>query len=480
MMTVVTAPQINTNDDRLEVVAWHVRSGSYVDRGQDVADVETSKSIVTLTAERAGYVEYVLNEHSVVKVGDPLYRIAATIEELPPKTSDELSASTPMATEESRCVSAGAGLSAKTNSPQPPAPGGVLAHGTYQRGRFDVTRFSKAAAELVAARGMSERDFPGVGLVTTRDLVRLFGLDRAATAAVTPASHAMVGPEASVSVPQNIRRERLTLAKLAEVAALSVGESSNMSSSLTVQFASAKLRERLTLARAFDGSPLPLVLYELSRLLRAWPQFTAFYEGEAIHYYDRIDLGLAIDLGRGLKVVTIGKADKLMPADFHLRVLDAGMRYLENRLRPEELADSTFTISDLSGYDILHFRPLINGRQSAIIGLGADRTLAGYPMCITMTFDHRLATGREVAAFLNELRARILTYAEDSGRLRQVSEFPADDEGATPRYSTHCDRCGIEAETYYSNFQEDAYLLVYHREDGSLGGVCHRCFGRWN
>jgi pyruvate/2-oxoglutarate dehydrogenase complex dihydrolipoamide acyltransferase (E2) component len=86
---------------------------------------------------------------------------------------------------------------------------------------------------------------------------------------------------------------------------------------------------------------------------------------------------------------------------------------MRNEILPEELINSTITVTDLSNQDILYFHPLINGYQSAIIGIGGDSSRPEYPMAINMTFDHRVSTGREVATFLNELKKRILSYQEE-------------------------------------------------------------------
>jgi hypothetical protein len=281
--------------------------------------------------------------------------------------------------------------------------------------------------------------------------------------------------------PLSARAERLSLSKRAEIQSLIIGASGAINSTLSVYFDSAGIRARLDRDALFDGSIQPLLLYEISRLLRVWPQFTAHFAADSICFYDRVDLGLAIDLGDGLKVVTIRDADKLTPQQIFEQTLDFGLRYIEKRLRPDELAGSTCTITDLSGLDILHFKPLINGRQSTIIGLGGDRMQPGSPMSVNMTFDHRVATGREVGSFLNELRTRMLTYSVDAAPVQRgsssvISNPPIPHATGSPPC---CDRCGIDFTAYSKEFGTQAHMLAHFRPDGSLGGVCHRCFDGW-
>jgi hypothetical protein len=231
-----------------------------------------------------------------------------------------------------------------------------------------------------------------------------------------------------------------------------------------------------------------LIHYEVARLLTQWPQLTAYFADGSVHFYDRVDLGVAFDLGKGLKVVTLQDANKLLPVNFYEKTIEIGIRYLENRIRPDELIGSTITVTDLSGFDILHFHPLINGRQAAIIGIGGDSAQPGYPMSINITFDHRVSNGREVASFLSELRNRLNSYAlavdvsiaskDEYDFLEKVRS--AQHESPTALLaSSGCDRCGIDLATYYREFTRDANMLATFREDGSLGMVCHRCSGGW-
>ncbi len=466
MTSVVATPRINTNDDKVGVVNWHVAEGDYVEAGQDVVDLETSKAVVTIAAEMSGYVKPMGKKGAVLKVGAPLYLCAPSVEAL----AAEVPAAAPVASKAN-----GAAKSAPVTAPARVSSAPALPN------EFGITRFSRAALQLIRERGLSEKDFTGAGLVTTHT-INGTGLPSSQTQAPVPQAAASLVSLPLLAAPATPREDFVSLGKLAEIETLSTGEAGNINSMLSISFESQHIRDRLTNENAFDGSIQPLILFELSRLLKKWPQFTAFFDEDAIHYYDRVDLGVAFDLGAGLKVVTYKDSDKMMPIDFFERTIDVGLRYLDNRLRPDELVGSTLTVTDLSGFNILHFHPLINGRQSAIIGLGGDAHQAGFPMTITMTFDHRVSNGREVGTFLNELRDRLLAYAPqtlypvETSYYEEIAEVAAE-PGQFVAASQACDTCGIASEEYYETFGTAAYLLAYFRPDGSMGAVCHRCHG---
>ncbi|QCP50852.1 2-oxoglutarate dehydrogenase [Trinickia violacea] len=462
MITTVPTPRINTNDDVVEVVEWHAVENDYVEVGQDVVDVETSKTVVTIAAETAGFVNPCAKKGAVIKVGDPLYLCADSKEEFAAPAStmpspDTVSIEPPQATD-----------SRSTTIPA-------------VRGSFKGTRFSKAALQLIRDRGMSPDDFPDGGLITVGMLDPK--QKAAGVAARTSAARHHVEKKESetataIAIPIAARVESVSLAKRAEIEVLTKGECGNINSMLSVMFDSHDIRTRLRDEGRFDGNIQPLILFEVSRLLQQWPQFTAYFDADRVIYYDRIDLGLAIDLGRGLKVVTIRDSDKLMPIDFFEQTIEIGLRYMENRLSSDELVGSTLTVTDLSSFDILYFHPLINGSQSAIVGIGGDSSQSGHPMSLNMTFDHRVSNGREVATFLKELRERLLSYAP--ARPKAPNRFAAPLEVGSPSTSPRaicCDGCGIELAAYMSDSGRNGYMLAYYRDDGSLGGVCHNCQG---
>jgi pyruvate/2-oxoglutarate dehydrogenase complex dihydrolipoamide acyltransferase (E2) component len=436
----ITAPLINPNDDQVGVVGWHVKDGDYIEVGAELVDLETSKATVTVEAEVAGYVRTIAKKGDIIHVGSPICHVA--------DSADESAAQEPSAS----------ALPAESN---------IVVPATQKA--FASTRLSQPAAKLIEELELDARDFAGAGLVTTRVVRARQGLR---TRAVASAPNSAIDiPLRADPAPVAARTESVSLAKRTEIRALSIGESGLINSTLSVYFDSAAIRARLEQGQMYDGSIQPLLLYEISRLLQLFPQFTAYFDSDSVHFYDRIDLGLAIDLGAGLKVVTIKRADTLSPTELFEKTIDFGRRCIANRLRPDELCGSTITVTDVSSLDILHFRPLINGRQSAIIGIGGDGAQPGHPMSINLAFDHRVATGREAGSFLKELRNRILTYAPVSA---QVSDPLQRTTGPAC-----CDRCGIDYETYTREFGRQANLLACFNQNGSLVGICHRCYDGW-
>lgn len=353
-------PRLNANDNTVEILHFYFNDGDYVKKGSDLVDVGTSKASVTVTSEHDGFVRYTCRLRDFVRVGSPF---ASFFEK------KELMGKAVVG------VPAGAA-------------------------NYSASRVSNAAHAYATENGLEIPE--GTGLWTTR---RLRG-----------GRHAEVD---SAQEPREIsldgvaRSERLSKAKMFEVDNLRLGQEGLSTSSLTIEFSAAGVLKALKESGSMSRSLLPLTLYQMGRVLPEFPRLTAFFGGGQIHYYDRRDVGVALDMGKGLRVVVLRQVDKLLPAEIQEKVTDFALRYATDDLTIEEMQNSTITVSDLTSQNIRSFRPLLNARQSAILGIGGDMSAADAPMTFTMTFDHRVSTGFEVAQFLNKLKQGLLSFNGD-------------------------------------------------------------------
>jgi pyruvate/2-oxoglutarate dehydrogenase complex dihydrolipoamide acyltransferase (E2) component len=474
MITSIFAPRINPNDEEVGVVQWRVQDGDRIEVGAELVDLETSKTTVTVEAEVAGVIRTIAKKGEIIPVGAPLYQVAHSADEF--ARDDQVPSPPPTV---SKIVASPTPEPFRSKSPRYHKPDVPIA-------AYTSTRLSQAARVLIQDLDLNAQDYAGAGLVTARAVRARQNMDSFAAASApssTPAISTVKAPAQIIDPGCDVMRtESLSLSKRSEIHALSIGASGLINSTLSVYFESATIRARLEGSASFDGNIQPLLLYEISRLLRLWPQFTAYFEKDSVAFYDRIDLGLAIDLGTGLKVVTIKDADTLMPIELFEKTIDFALRYVENRLRSDELVGSTITVTDLSSLDILHFKPLINGKQSAIIGIGGDSTQPGHPMSVNMTFDHRVATGRQAGSFLKELRDRIVSFAPVDEQPGSAALAMAQHNAVAQRTDSgpvRCDSCGIDYETYTTEFGRQANMLARFNQDGSISGLCHRCYAGW-
>lgn len=78
----ILVPRVNTNDNEVDLVHWYVEDRQFVEKGQELADVETSKAVVSIESEATGYVTINSQVGDSVKVGEAIATIYSELSEL--------------------------------------------------------------------------------------------------------------------------------------------------------------------------------------------------------------------------------------------------------------------------------------------------------------------------------------------------------------------------------------------------------------
>ena len=133
-----------------------------------------------------------------------------------------------------------------------------------------------------------------------------------------------------------------------------------------------------------------------------------------LHHY--VNLSIAVGMDSGLVVPVIKGADKMSLKELVVASKEITTKALAGKLKPDEMADSTFTISNLGMYGVKSFVPIINQPNTAILGVSAtvpkpvvfNGEVTVRPiMTLTLTADHRVVDGLEGAKFMKTLKEAI-------------------------------------------------------------------------
>jgi pyruvate/2-oxoglutarate dehydrogenase complex dihydrolipoamide acyltransferase (E2) component len=414
----------NVNDDTVVLTRWFVPLGAQVESGQLIAEIETSKATVEIHSPAAGFIRYTAKESEEIPVGQDLCFIVQE-----PLSSESAEGVGPHSNGSRINCSAGGGPIEIERSKM--SRSDIPTTDSRQRElppNAGVTRFSSRAAELVKKYDLSPEMFAHRTLVRERDVLELLnkssvlgtefhgervGMNSASTSAI-PAP----------SLPHKM--EWLPARKRAEIRQISIAAGNSITSSVTVACRSRGFRRALQGNPILAGNAGAVVVFEASRLLRKYPAFNAVYRSNAMCVFDQVNIGFAVDDGRGLKVPVILECDRLALLEVSTKMRDLTVAYLGDNLSPEDLSGGTFTVSDLAAFDVSHFSPLLSGDQSAILGIGSEVFLPGASSGLyhlTLVFDHQLSDGRTAALFLNELRLRLESYESALGP--DASDKPA-------------------------------------------------------
>ena len=158
--------------------------------------------------------------------------------------------------------------------------------------------------------------------------------------------------------------------------------------------------------------------------LRAFPAINAEIRGEDIVYKNYYDLGIAVGTEQGLLVPVIRNVEQKSFAQIEIELAELGQRARAGKIKVEELAGGTFTISNGGVYGSLMSTPILNPPQSGILGMhkiekrpiviGPNDEIVVRPMMyVALSYDHRIVDGREAVSFLR----RIKDCLEDPARM---------------------------------------------------------------
>jgi pyruvate/2-oxoglutarate dehydrogenase complex dihydrolipoamide acyltransferase (E2) component len=153
---------------------------------------------------------------------------------------------------------------------------------------------------------------------------------------------------------------------------------------------------------------VPSVLKAVAESLKEFPELNARLEGDAIVYLDRYDLGVAVQTDQGLVVPVVRACESKSLDELEQEVARLADAAREGTLKPEELRDSTFTVTSAGKLGGLLTTPIVNHPEVAILSIGRvterpivrDGEIVARPVgTIAITFDHRVVDGARAAEF---------------------------------------------------------------------------------
>ncbi|MGV8969517.1 MAG: 2-oxoglutarate dehydrogenase, E2 component, dihydrolipoamide succinyltransferase [Microbacteriaceae bacterium] len=165
---------------------------------------------------------------------------------------------------------------------------------------------------------------------------------------------------------------------------------------------------------------LPFFALAASEALKAYPIINATIEGDSIVYPAQENLSIAVDTERGLLTPVIRNAGSLDLAGLAAEIADLAERTRDNKLKPDELAGGTFTLTNTGSRGALFDTPIVFLPQSAILGTGIvakkavvvsdggfDAIAIRSMVYLALSYDHRIVDGADAARFLVAVKNRL-------------------------------------------------------------------------
>ena len=430
-MTDVLMPQMGESIVEGTITKWLKKVGDKVERDEPLLEISTDKVDSEVPSPVAGTLEeMIVQEGETVEINTVLARIGDGSGA--GQTQPQEAATTG---KESHAATAptSAAVTAAEAVPVPSEPPATPERAPASADDGDSVRSSPLVRRLAKEHGIDLRQVKGTGQgrrISKKD-VEDFLEARSQTAAASAPSPAGL-PDTFPAAPQarfgDHRAEPLNIMrkKIAEHMVLTKRVSPHVSTIHQVDVTRvARLREANK--RAFFEQTgvkltfMPVFLRAAASALKKFPVVNASLDGEQIIFHADVNVGVAVALDDGLLVPVIRNVDRKNVAALQQELADLAERARGKQLKPEEVHQGTFSISNYGSFGSLLATPAINQPQSAILGLGAihkapvviDDAIAIRSICyVTLSFDHRLLDGAVGDQFVSHLKGIIEDWSE--------------------------------------------------------------------
>ncbi len=147
----------------------------------------------------------------------------------------------------------------------------------------------------------------------------------------------------------------------------------------------------------------------VSQALAKYPALNAYIDGDDIVYHNYVDIGIAVSTDKGLVVPVLRDAHHLSLASIEQGIADLAMRAREGGLMPDDLKGGTFSITNGGVFGSMLSTPILNPPQSGILGMHTiqqravvenDEVVIRPMMYLALSYDHRLIDGAAAVRFL--------------------------------------------------------------------------------
>ncbi len=156
-----------------------------------------------------------------------------------------------------------------------------------------------------------------------------------------------------------------------------------------------------------------IIIKAVAQSLRKHPDMNVSWDDENVIMHSKIHIGIAVAIKDGLIVPVIKNADQKSLLEISKEIKDKALRSKSKKIQPEEIENSTFTVSNLGMYGIESFTSIINTPNTSILSVGSIiirpivknyKIEIGNIMKITLSCDHRIIDGSKGSEYIYSLK----------------------------------------------------------------------------
>lgn len=381
----IKVPSPGESITEVTISRWLKNDGEYAEKDEDIAEIDSDKATLTITAEESGAIKTQAKEGDVVKVGSVVAKIDTSVKG---QRKEEVK------------------IEKKEGSKQP-AP---------EKKQEKVTAVETAHATPLAKKMMEENK------ITSQKVSGTGGNGKITKADVLKVMSKGFGGESALGFGGTRGTDRQKMSPLRKKLAQRLVAVKNQTAMLTT-FNEVDMSRIFELRAKYNpvlekkyGTKLGFMSFftkGVCEALQLFPAVNAMIDGEEIVYHKYCDIGIAVSAPKGLVVPVVRNAETLGLAEVELKIKELALKARENKITIEDMEGGTFTITNGGVFGSMMSTPIINPPQSAILGMHNvierpvavnGQVLIRPMMYVALSYDHRIIDGRESVGFLVKVK----------------------------------------------------------------------------
>lgn len=413
-MIEIKVPSPGESITEVQLASWLVADGDFVEKDTEIAEIDSDKATLSLTAEASGKVKLLVEEGDTVEVGAVVCTIDTEAEGVPkPKEETSSEKKKPEPQKEPEKIEKSS-PEEKKDVPEESLSGSAEKKKPEPSGMH----VSPLAKKMLEANNLSEQDLADFykKIRIGKDDVKQFLDDREN---IPGSARPQSSPPSWGGTRESERKKMTTLRiKLSgrlvavknETAMLTTFNEVNMTPIMEVRKKYKELfKEKYGVSLGF----MSFFTKAVTEALQLFPQVNAQIDGNELIYHNYADIGIAVSAPKGLMVPVIRNAETLQLHEIENTIKELAGKARNSKLTIDEMTGGTFTITNGGVFGSMLSTPILNPPQSAILGMHniVERPVAVngkveiHPiMFVALSYDHRVIDGRESVSFLVKVK----------------------------------------------------------------------------
>jgi len=426
MILEIKVPSPGESITEVEVGSWLVENGTVVEKDQEIAEIESDKATLTVSASDSGKIEFKAEEGDTLEVGKVLCVIDTDIKPSEKeKSAEKKSDDTEVKNPEKKENDSKKEVEEKTDVEEVPDEKQESRSSDY-----DKVKVTAVAKEMMKEYNISVDDvIKGLKRLGKKEVE--VALNASKESSTQDTQKKQISRETDRTRMSSLRRklsQRLVSVKN-ETAMLTTFNEVDMTAVMTMR---KRYQQQFIEKYGFKLGFMSFFTKAVALAMNSYPMVNAQIDGDEIITPQFVDVGIAVSTPKGLMVPIVRNAESKSIPKIELEIKELAEKARNKKISVDELTGGTFTITNGGVFGSLLSTPILNPPQSGILGMHniverpmaiEGKVIVRPMMYLALSYDHRIVDGKDSVGFLVKIKElienpeRMFTNGSEVGKL---------------------------------------------------------------